>query len=421
MIQQQNDTQAPVADEVLATVQTYMDQGLYTGQVNHQLVKRGSSLVITAINYVALEDNLVSPALTVTISTTANSTMKDPVSGINNGSLPAAAITSQSQQQEANGPSNPFLTIVLAVIAGFLAVLLFYLLWNRFKPCQRKKQNVVTKSFKVKKTAIVPGDESLTLVQELEDDDDYDDDADADSDTLDRFFDEPEKVVLKVDVVTTEPDNPIERETPTETSTDLLNSLGPEYLYAEFDDRADHDEMGKDPPGKPSLGADAKTFCTGKCTSSFCRSCQNAPDDDPNYLCPNFQLPGTKEGIDCCGRTVDSRTTRDESSPNNDVNMRVFDEERKYHEADDASSKSMSVIVPPSQVQKSRTRSRVFPKVNSGNKSRTMTSQNNDGISFGFNSLLATQTSDDVTSTRRSYDSDFHRQRSVGPSRTVEL
>jgi hypothetical protein len=294
----ENSNQADLTQNVLQTIQKYMENNLYTGQVNHHLAAQGQDLQITALSYVdpalfpSTEDietvTVGQPDAQVVLNEDINNTS---VTGLTVHGFQAAGNSEMGSRD--NNRSETYL-ILFSCLSGFLLVLLLIFAYRRHRVGRRRAKDNASGH-------VLPGRDMMLYIRKEEEKEEIE--AFEDEDGYAQWDMPPDRTIASA------------RQNPS-----LAKSL--EEMEAEFHSRRfqestlldtimENVEVGQDPPGNtnyPSLGPEATELDTRFCQSPYCSACKKASPQDPNYLCPNYQTP---------------------------ENMRIFEEESVYHDKSD--------------------------------------------------------------------------------------
>lgn len=243
-----------IQDDALSTIQQYMQTGLYTAQINHELSNlssesTSSKLRVTHITFLDLK-----------------------------GSPVNATVSAQKSNNDAFGQRdtvNPF-WIFFGCAVGTLAIMLAVTLWkcHKAQTKRRRRQWKGTSNASTYEATMHTGDESYAEAYLQEDR--FDDETpleQIESATLKRAG----SLTRNISEIT----QPKTWEGGSESIIRIIQDLGESEV-----------DVGTtritDECPNHTLGPNAVYLNTRKCHSAVCHSCRKASDNDPNYLCPNY-------------------------------------------------------------------------------------------------------------------------------------
>jgi hypothetical protein len=328
MLFDSDTTKEQLEADVSETIEEYMKYSFYTNQVNLRLAEEGSSLQVTAFQFQNAQDQPPGPSETQ-VEPPANSET------LQSSSLNVASAVGQEQSAGSGGTNNEnqanananALTVFFGVLAGFLFVILVFVVRKRYLPLSGQ----TSKSSPIKNGSVKSGSVNGTLLTRDETLIEGDEDEDEEDGSTEGYS-----------LANSDGYQP----TCLETDSELVHyiEVGREgEIVKEFKPK---NELPIDAIlgdlKKASSKADDEARApmkSHKCSNTRCKSCSKAPDDDPNYLCPNYQTPWGQAG----------------HQSEQEVSLRVFEEEHRHHDTtEDSVSRDSFSVIPPSRVNQVR-------------------------------------------------------------------
>jgi len=451
-----DSTMEQLQSKMLSTIDVYMKQKFYLGLINHRLEEEGSDTVVTALNILeSLPDQGNQALLSVSLAETAGVTEIMPdiqqlrprpfsIIGAVNASVTTEAPSENGQVPDGqvleptslvHAQDNP-MKVTLGATLVVLGVLFTWVIVKLMRTSNFSKKSV----FKANEDDSIRSDTLDTNVESITHTVEEGNEQTNAVTTL-EINSTPAAKTLVMSESTFDADTVVSKSS---LGTNRFLSLPPHRATSTLQQRPNYVGVIKsmDPltgicthPCNPySFGSDAPSYNSGRCENSTCRSCRSWSSrkelPDPEYLCPNYKLPGrhtsrtTTTSSNSSSNSNSSKGSNSSNSPSRDVLVRQFSNNGSVwstDEYDPRDNESRSVI-PPSRVNQTRGHTPILIK----------STIIHDG-SFGFNSILASDGGEsfdisncgtdgkqsDVSSSTTSYY--FRMGRRLRPAKSVQL